>query len=174
MPAQKLLLVDGYNVIHRIPELKLALATGLGSAREKLALLVSRWSHSRPGVECVIVFDGDQQFSGGPKQRLAGIACVFTRTRHGADAEIIRRVRAYAGDKADVTVVSDDNSIRNSCQAHGAAVQPSAFIQSIKSASSPSPAKKGLSPDGKGLGRKVVSDINEELMKKYGVRESGK
>jgi len=50
MPSPILLLVDGYNVIHRILELKTNLAAGLENARLKLALLISAWSNGQPGV----------------------------------------------------------------------------------------------------------------------------
>jgi predicted RNA-binding protein with PIN domain len=170
MSAPRFLIIDGYNIIHKIPELKVTLAGGLENARQALALLVSRWRHDRPAIECVIVFDGDAQFSGGRDQRLSGIRCIFTRTRHGADAEIIRLARTHAGAKADITVVSDDNSIRNSCRAHGASVQPSGYILTAPPRSSRiSPAAAKPSPDGKGLNGKAAAGINEELKKKFGL-----
>jgi len=168
MPSPKVLLVDGYNVIHKIPELKAALAGGLEGARQKLALLVSTWRFGHPQTDCIIVFDGDHQFSGGRTSSLSGIRCVFSKTVHGADAEIIRFVREYRGPKPDITVVSDDNSVRNSCRSHGADVQPSGYIFAAKSR--PSPAKSKLSSlSSKGLSGKAAADINAELKKKFGL-----
>jgi len=89
MPSQQVLLIDGYNVINRVPELKAGLDEGLESARNKLAFLISRWSQRHPAVECVIIFDGDIRFSGGRDHRLAGIRCIFSRTSHGGDDAVI-------------------------------------------------------------------------------------
>jgi len=172
MPTPKLLLIDGYNVIHRIPELKQGLSVSLENSRQKLALMISGWKHGHPGTECVIVFDGEHQISGGPNQRLAGIPCRFTRTSHGADAEIIRIVREHRGDKSEIAVVSDDNSIRNSCRAHGAAVQPSSFLSASKLGlfhGKTAPRISTPSVGNKVLNRKAAADINEELKKKFGI-----
>jgi predicted RNA-binding protein with PIN domain len=167
MPPKKVLIVDGYNVIHQIPELKLGLSSGLENARLKLALLLSAWSHDHPATECLIVFDGDLQHAGGRDQRLAGIRCVFSRISHGGDAEIIRFVRDSKGEQADITVVSDDNSVRNNCRTHGASVQPSSYIMTKKTR--PSGGRAKASADGKGIDRKAASEIDRELRKKFGL-----
>jgi len=167
MATTKTFVIDGYNVIHRIPELKRSLGGGLENARLNLALLVSAWSHGRPAAEGIIVFDGDIQFAGGRDQRLAGIRCIFSRASHGGDSEIIRFVRNCRRNKSDITVVSDDNNVRNNCRAHGATVQPSSFILIPKTR--PSPSKSKASADGKGLDRKAAADIDEELRKKFGL-----
>jgi predicted RNA-binding protein with PIN domain len=167
MPPPKVLIVDGYNVIHQIPELKLGLSSGLENARLKLALLLSAWSHDHPATECLIVFDGDLQHAGGRDQRLAGIRCVFSRISHGGDAEIIRFVRGAKGETADITVVSDDNSVRNNCRAHGASVQPSSHILTKKTR--PAGGRVKASDDGKGIDRKTASEIDKELRKKFGL-----
>jgi predicted RNA-binding protein with PIN domain len=167
MAGPRLLLVDGYNVINRIPELQAGLDGGLQNARNRLALRVSGWSREHPGVECVIVFDGDFEVSGGRGQRIAGIRCVFSFTRHGGDDEIIRLVRDHKGRKSDITVVSDDNKVGNNCRAHGAAVRPSDFIMTRK-APAPKP-RAAPSRDGKDLDRKSADEIDREMKKKYGL-----
>jgi len=163
----KILLIDGYNVINRVPELKPSLDGGLQNARNQLALRVSSWSHEHPAVECVIVFDGDFQYSGGRDQRLAGIRCIFSLARHGGDAELIRFVRDHKGKTPDITVVSDDNNVRNNCRAHGASVQPSSYIMTGKSRQAPGRVK--VPTDGKGLSKKAASEIDKELRKKFGL-----
>lgn len=168
MPSPKILLVDGYNVIHKIPELKAALAGGLESARQKLALLVSAWRFGHPQTDCAIIFDGDHQFSGGRASSLSGIRCLFSRTAHNADAEIIRFVREYHGPKSDIVVVSDDNSVRNSCRAHGAAVESTNFILASARRPSPVPKTESAAP-GKGLSPKAAADVTAELKKKFGL-----
>lgn len=163
----KILLVDGYNVINRVPELKPSLDRGLENARTRLALQISTWSQTHPEFECVIVFDGDLQYAGGRDQRLTGIRCIFSRTAHGGDDEIIRFVRNTGGRASDITVVSDDNNVRNNCRAHGAAVQPSSFIMAKKAP--PSGGRKKFPADGKGIDTKAAAEIDRELRKKFGL-----
>lgn len=165
-PPQKILLVDGYNVINRLPELRPSLDGGLGNAQNRLVLQISNWRRSHPEFEGVIVFDGNPLPGGGP-QRPAGIRCIFSRTPHGGDAAIISFVRDHQGRKYDITVVSDDNYVRNNSRAHGAAVQPSSFILAKK----PHPTVSRLKhPDGgKGIDRKAAAEIDRELKKKYGL-----
>lgn len=165
-PPQKILLVDGYNVINRLPDLKLSLDGGLENAQNRLVLQISDWRRSHPEFEGVIVFDGNPLPGGGP-QRPAGIRCIFTRIPHGGDAAIISFVRDHQGRKYDITVVSDDNYVRNNSRAHGAAVQPSTFIL-VKT---PHPTVRRLKhPDGsKGIDRKAAAEIDRELKKKYGL-----
>jgi len=163
----KILLIDGYNVINRVPELQPSLEGGLENARSRLALQISTWSHDHPGCECFIVFDGDKKFSGGRDQRLAGIRCIFSPSSHGGDDEIIRFVRGYKGSPSDITVVSDDNNVRNNCRAHGASVQPSSYILAKKAR--PSGGLRKAPADGKGLSRKAAAAIDKELRKKFGL-----
>ena len=162
-----ILLVDGYNVIHRVPELEKSLDGGLQNARNRLALQVSNWGRSHPGVECVIVFDGEYQGSGSREERIAGIRCIFSMRAHGGDAELIRFVRDHKGRKSDITVVSDDNNVGNNCRAHGAVVRPSGFIMGAK-AQRPRRGAKAAA-EGKGLDRKAAAAIEDELKKKFGI-----
>ena len=167
MPSQPILLIDGYNVINRLPELKASLDGGLENARNKLAFLTSRWSQQHPAVECIIIFDGDVRFAGGREQRLAGIRCLFSQTSHGGDEAIIQFVRDYHGRTSDITVVSDDNNVRNNCRAHGGSVQPSSYIISVKTR--PPGGRAKARDDGKGIDRKTATEIDKELKKKFGL-----
>jgi predicted RNA-binding protein with PIN domain len=163
----KILLIDGYNVINRVPELKPSLESGLENARSRLALQVSTWGHDHPGCECVIVFDGDKKFAGGRDQRLAGVRCIFSPASHGGDDEIIRFVRGYKGRTSDITVVSDDNNVGNNCRAHGASVQPSSHIMTAKSRQAP--GRRKAVADSKSIGSKAAAEIDKELRKKFGL-----
>jgi predicted RNA-binding protein with PIN domain len=166
MSGPRILLVDGYNVIHRVPELTAALDAGLRNARNQLALRVSRWSREHPGIECVIVFDGDIERAGAREERPAGIRCVFSLTPHGGDDELIRFVREHRARTSEIIVVSDDNKVANNCRAHGAVIRPSDFLMARK-ASPPRP-RTGGSRDGKNLDRRSAEEIDRELRKKWG------
>lgn len=174
MAAGPLLLVDGYNVIHRLPELEPSLSGGLQNARNQLALRVAAWSREHPAVECVIVFDGEFDRSGGRgRERIAGIRCVYSLEAHGGDAEIVRLVREFKGRKSDVTVVSDDNYVGNNCRAHGAVVRPSRYIltrkASTRKAAEAQRAGAKSPAEAKGLDRKAAAAIEAELKKKLGI-----
>jgi predicted RNA-binding protein with PIN domain len=167
MPRDRVLLVDGYNVIHRVPELEASLSDGLQNARNRLAVRISAWAREHADVECVIVFDGDFQYSGGRDQRLAGIRCLFSLSSHGGDDEIIRFVRDYKGRKSDITVVSDDNKVGNNCRAHGASVRPASFIMNRKAR--PSTAGVKDPARAKGIDSRAAAKIDAELKKKFGL-----
>ena len=162
-----ILLVDGYNVINRVPELRSSLDDGLQNARNALALRVSTWGREHPGSEVVIVFDGRFPLPGGRGQRIAGVRCIFSLDAHGGDEEIIRFVRGYKGRTSDITVVSDDNKVGNNCRAHGAEVRPSGFIMTRK-ARPPRAGRKGEGP-GKAIDRQAKAAIDAELRKKFGL-----
>jgi predicted RNA-binding protein with PIN domain len=166
-PPSKILLVDGYNVINRLPELRPSLEARLENAQNKLALQLSTWKRAHPDFECVIVFDGNPLHGGDANQRLAGIKCIFSRTPHGGDAAIIAFVRDHWGKTSDITVVSDDNYVRNNCRAHGASVQPSSHIMVRKSR--PAVSRGKLSADGKDIDKKAAAAIDRELKKKFGL-----
>ena len=168
--GRQILLVDGYNVINRVPELRPSLEGGLENARLRLALQVARWNRSHPAYEPMIVFDGDAQHVGAPDQRLAGIRCLFTRTAHGGDEEIIRIVRDSRAGGAEVTVVSDDNNVGNNSRVHGASVRASSFIMDTRPPGSSRTARRDRTDPRKGIGRKAAAEIDEELKKKFGIR----
>lgn len=170
MPPERVLVVDGYNVIHRVPELEASLDGGLQNARNRLAVRVSAWAREHPGVACVIVFDGDFDRTDGRDQRLAGVRCLFSLSAHGGDDEIIRLVRELRSRGADVTVVSDDNKVGNNCRAHGAAVRPSSFLMERKARPAPpSPARREGPAEDRGLDRKTAEAIDDELKRKFGL-----
>lgn len=167
MPRQKILLVDGYNAINRIPALKPGTGENLEISRMKLAHVVSAWRHSHPATECIIVFDGDRRITGSREQTLAGIRCLFTLVAHGGDAEIIRFVREKGPKASDILVVSDDNNVRNNCLAHGATVQPSSYLTADRASRTRGVDKPVAT--GKSIGQKAAAEIEAELKAKFGV-----
>jgi predicted RNA-binding protein with PIN domain len=114
----KVLIVDGYNAIHKIPEIDDILDKSLEDARNAMTDLAREYQRRRGGIaEVHVVFDGRDEYWGlsfnKPDQ-------VFSKTGDG-DRSIIR----LAQDKSErfhVIVVSDDNRVGNSCRAAGATV----------------------------------------------------
>jgi predicted RNA-binding protein with PIN domain len=169
MPEPKVLIIDGYNVINRLPDLKPALVSLLENARLQLALRVSAWVRLHPETECLIIFDGNRKVAHGGGQNLAGVRCVFSRQAHGGDEEIIRRVREFRLKKRLVTVVSDDNQVANNCRAHGAIIEPARFLAIPKASLSNRPAKPGTG--GKGIDARTAARINKEMAEVFGRKE---
>lgn len=165
---KKVFLVDGYNAVHQIPEIEAALGRGLENARNKLALYLFVWGRIHPGFECIIVFDGDPRFSNSQDICLYGIRCLFSRTSHGGDNEIIRIAKEFQRKNRDITVASDDNYVRNSCRDHGANVVPIGFIVN-RPARQASPRQVSAAA-GRGMNPKEIAAINKELLAKYGMR----
>ncbi|MBI4353569.1 MAG: NYN domain-containing protein [Candidatus Omnitrophica bacterium] len=167
---KRLLLVDGYNVIHKIPSLRSRLDRSLESARDGLRDVVSSWLQKHPDHEGLIVFDGVDPVEGegnGRRDVSGRIASIFTRSRVDADDEIIRRVRECGGDPSRITVVTDDNYVRNNCRAHGAYVEPSHYLPVSQKRN---PPRKGEDPaDEKALDHEAIAQINRDVKKKLGL-----
>ena len=114
----KVLIVDGYNAIHKIPEIDELLDESLESARNAITDLAREYKRKYGGIaEVHVVFDGRTEYMGlsynKPNQ-------VFSGTGEG-DSSIIRLAQKKL-DKFHVIVVSDDNRVGNSCRAAGATV----------------------------------------------------
>lgn len=125
MPRRALLVVDGYNVIHKTSRYTDLVDDGptdegpasrLGSdpfarARELLVADVAAYAQGR--YEPVIVFDGSGNVSPErPDISTGGVSLVFSRTGESADAVIERLVTESREQMRDVTVVTSDNTIR--------------------------------------------------------------
>ena len=134
------IILDGYNVIHKIPYLAGFLQKDLASAREALVRLMTEWRRSR-GAEVVIVFDRKKDaLTNIPvhsSQKVSGISCIFTAPGIEADDKIISLLKNEK-DPAHVTVVSADNQIINNCKAMGVKVVPPSFLDK-------EPVKRGKS-----------------------------
>lgn len=163
----RVLLVDGYNVINRVPELRPALVQGLENARLRLAIQVSGWNRAHPANACINVFDGDDHPHGGREQMLAGVRCLFTATAHGGDEALIRLTREHRAKGHEVTVVSDDNNVGNNCRAHGATVRTTSILMRVDKA--PASPQLGGKASGKGISRKAATEIDAELRKRFGI-----
>ena len=124
----KHIILDGYNVIYKLPELKRKLDESLEAARIALAHLLSGWRRQYSSADICIVFDGkDHEMPNASPARIAGIECVFTRTGETADNHIIKIVHDSES-PGEFLVISEDNSVRNSCRAHGTEVKPASFL----------------------------------------------
>ena len=116
----KVLIVDGYNAIHKIPEIDSLLDDSLESARKAITDMAREYQRKSGGIsEVFVVFDGRDEYRtrsfNKPNQ-------VFSNTGEG-DRKIIRLAQEKTG-RFHVIVVSDDNRVGNSCRGAGATVIP--------------------------------------------------
>ncbi|OGW76874.1 MAG: hypothetical protein A3I73_06500 [Omnitrophica bacterium RIFCSPLOWO2_02_FULL_45_16] len=114
----KVLIVDGYNAIHKIPRIDSLLDDSLEEAREAITKLAKEYQRRSGGIaEVYVVFDGRDEYGqlsfNKPNQ-------IFSKTGEG-DREVIRLTQEKT-DKFHVIVASDDNRVGNSCRAAGATV----------------------------------------------------
>lgn len=117
---RELLVVDGYNVIHKSPrymDLVDEVSGRLGDtdpfdrARELLVSDVAAYAQGR--YEAVVVFDGAGNLSPDrPNLTRAGVRTIFSRTGEEADSVIERIVTGARNRVRSVTVVTSDNTIR--------------------------------------------------------------
>lgn len=154
----KKIILDGYNVIHKLPMLTVKLDQGLEASRLALAQLLSTWCRRYSNADICIVFDGrDRESPQTSPNTIAGIKCIFTRTGEDADDRIIKLVR-NSGTPRDVTVISEDNNVINSCRAHGADVKPASFLI---------PSNKKNRTDPKGSNKTASSSSQNRITAYY-------
>ena len=125
-------ILDGYNVIGKIPQLReVKLRLGLEAARKALAIMLSDINHSRPRIKFKVIFDGKTgEMPNYSKTDLHGIDCIFTRSGEEAD-DYIGRMLMDRKDNAGVVVISDDNKVRNKCKVYGASAQESQSLSRL-------------------------------------------
>jgi predicted RNA-binding protein with PIN domain len=76
------LILDGYNIIHKIPHLRVHLNQGLEDARKALVNFMITWArtHNYKG-SISIIFDGRDGII-NTTQPLCGIKCIYTKTNY--------------------------------------------------------------------------------------------
>ena len=117
------LILDGYNVIHAVPQLAKRLDQSLEAARQALIEFCADYRARRGDVaQLYIVFDGDEAYA-GPGQSRLGVTVLFSRRGEEADERILGLIRSGDG-RSRFVIVSDDTYIFNNARAHGARVMP--------------------------------------------------
>jgi uncharacterized protein len=109
------LVIDGYNLIHKCPEL--AFASDKGQGREALieALRLYRKKRSH---RITVVFDGGLE-PGGSRGGMSGIPVLFSGSERSADDVIANLARKQG---SGMTAITDDRELAGRCRRHGAVV----------------------------------------------------
>ena len=117
MATDRLIIIDGYNVILRTPQLKPGEGRTLRESREKLLNLLT-WAFGPGDVRFLVVFDG----ADGPvaQERAGRIEVRYSRPPQKAD-DLIRAVVEDQVQKVErLTVVTSDLEVARHARAMGA------------------------------------------------------
>ncbi len=140
MAQKSLLLVDGYNVLHKGKRYTKHIMKGsmdlygkdpFERAREVLVCDVAAFAGRV--YEPVVVFDGAGNVSPDrPATKIAGVRVIFSEKGQSADNVIERYVRDSIATGRRVTVVTSDNTIRATAGTGGVAcISSDTFIQNM-------------------------------------------
>ena len=111
------IVIDGYNVIKRNPELSSKEKISMESAREGLIKLMKVYKGIKPNHNVIIVFDGMKEMAGQSIGERSGVKVVFA---NGSADDYIKSMIEDSPTPADYIVVSDDNDIINHARNKGA------------------------------------------------------
>lgn len=125
----KTIILDAYNVIHRLPELSGKLKISLQEGRKALLNFMVDWKRSMGHKGNVyIVYDGQDGVFNPELSKAWGIKCIFTSSKEEADDRIISMIRR-APKASEIIVVSDDGKVVNGCKVYGAKTESAAFLK---------------------------------------------
>ncbi len=129
MAIGHLIVVDGYNLIHRTPELRPAVGRSLEEARTKLLNLLS-WAIGAGEAQFLVVFDGAE--GGREDGGSARVKVRFSRPPQKAD-DLIRAIVEDQIERVErLTVVTADLEVARHARAMGADIALSdLFIASV-------------------------------------------
>lgn len=116
------IILDGYNVIHAVPELSRQLDRSLEAARQALVRLCETYLARRGDVtQLYVIFDGTDLDARGSRADRGRVTVLFTQRQEEADERILNLIRADGG-RSRFVIVSNDTYIFNNARVHGARV----------------------------------------------------
>ena len=159
------IILDGYNVIHKIKSLCGSGGKSLEAQRKSLTDFMVRWKHEKPyHGKIIIVYDGKDEVYGGD-QAPGPFQVIFTRSNEEADERIVALLRE-SKEPAKLLVVSDDNFVKNHCSVYSVDHKPVSFLVQ-KSASKKNSQQKTDSP--KEIDPRTQQEINDLLKREWGI-----
>jgi predicted RNA-binding protein with PIN domain len=138
--TERLIVIDGYNLIHRTLALKPGPGRTLHEAREKLVNLLS-WAVGGGEARFLIIFDGAEGMDHDSRE--ARVEVRFSRPPQSAD-DLIRAVVEDQIERVErVTVVTADIEVARHARAMGADVALSdLFLASVLGPAAAGPSEK--------------------------------
>ncbi len=139
---KRIYIIDGYNVIHRVPRWEKQLEQSLERGREALLSYCRKWQQHRGDVWLFyVVFDGDCSVTASHSSSGTGIRVVYTRTGETADDRMLDIMREF-GEGCEYVAVSDDRYVSGHAALLSAEVMSAAEFAAFLSPSARPPRKK--------------------------------
>lgn len=136
-------LIDGYNLLHRLPGLARLVETDIEGARDRLVRMLAAF-RARKRIRVTVVFDGRMSAGGPATDHTLGVEKVFAGPL-SADERIVQMIRRSRQPRAWV-VVSSDRWVKENASDHGArTISSERFAELVTAAPTPST----MSVDGK-------------------------
>lgn len=137
------LIIDGYNLLHVVDELKDLLATDIALARHRLVRMIEGTAH-RLAPQTTIVFDGREQ---GQDDALTSkhLEIFYSAGKDTADTVIERLVAKYT-DPERILVVTSDRAEVHAVLSDGAQVMSSQEFMAQCQSDARKPTPKSMRP----------------------------
>ncbi|MBU4377179.1 MAG: NYN domain-containing protein [Candidatus Omnitrophica bacterium] len=155
------LIVDGYNIIHALPELESELEKSLMSSRRALTEALKRYQAGERSIKRIyVVYDSKE--GTGDIEDLGLVKNLYAPKGSSADSEIVRILKSAKSLKK-TAVFSKDNFVINHARSMGADILPvDKFLRKIRSAKNT--AKCHV------LSEEAKEEINRELRKVWRIK----
>ncbi len=166
---RNLCIIDGYNFIHKNRGLSIFLDKSLKNARDALLLYLHKFSSLKKTYSSYwVVFDSKVSLP-HISVNYKNIRLFFSDSYESADEMIVDMIRNFRGDYR-LTVVSDDNYIRNHCRVYGiTSVSVHQFTDILVPRKEPNTGIARFSDDDKKLTYAEQRDINNYLKNMWGI-----
>jgi len=167
--SKKVLILDGYNVIHQVPALRALLELSLERARAALLVQCRAWrSRHRDIEELILVFDGDPSIR-APASTQPGVRVLFSPDRHDAD-RLIRDLVLKAARPSGCMVVTDDRELGAAVRRQGAdVVSPAVFFAMPQRRAIGTASAAGEGSRKTGLSSSETTRITRDLSHAWGI-----
>jgi predicted RNA-binding protein with PIN domain len=155
------IIIDGYNVIHRVPELRQFLETSLEDARDALLQRLKSYLLNKE-IEIIVVFDGSEAPPGLPPiEHHRRLKVIFSRRPFKADPVIISLISGTPKAQS-LIIISDDGEIKHAAKSAGAAaISTNDFYSRL--------TKRFMSEESTSVpGRELTSEELQEWLKIFG------
>jgi len=116
------IIIDAYNLIHRVKDLREILEQNLERSRTALLSRLKTYRQKKH-VQITVVFDGDN-VGENPVRTISGLRVIFSRNPEKADP-IIKNMVRRSKKRRSVLVVSSDRSVADYARSMGARSMPS-------------------------------------------------
>jgi predicted RNA-binding protein with PIN domain len=119
---KRVVVIDGYNVMFQLPELRRQVERDLEGSRERFLDVLSAYSVKKP-ADYIVVFDGDGQDRIQARRRTR-IRVLFSKPPQKADP-LIKKTAAERKNDEDMIVVTSDQDISRYARICGVRVETS-------------------------------------------------